>query len=71
VIADLAIEIAPVTVEHARLARDTYRAFGKGKHPARPNYGDCLAYAPSWATGEPLLFKGDDVAHTDVLRTPA
>jgi ribonuclease VapC len=47
VIADLAIETAPVTAEQARLARDAYRAFGKGHHPARPNYGDCLAYALS------------------------
>ena len=46
-IADLAIEIAPVTAEHARLARDAYCAFGKRHHPARPNYGDCLAYALS------------------------
>jgi len=47
VIADLAIETAPVTAEQARLARDAYRAFGEGHHPARPNYGDCLAYALS------------------------
>jgi len=43
VIVDLAIETAPLTAEHARLARDAYRAFGKGHHPARPDYGDWLA----------------------------
>lgn len=61
------IEIAPVTVEQARLARRAYRAFGRGSgHPARLNLGDCFAYALAKATGEPLLFKGEDFVHTDI-----
>jgi ribonuclease VapC len=61
------IQIVPVAFEQARHARYAYRNFGKGNHPARLNFGDCFAYALSKATGEPLLFKGDDFGHTDVL----
>lgn len=65
-IAGIAIE--PVTAEQARLGRAAYRDFGKGSgHPAQLNFGDCFAYALAKATGEPLLFKGDDFAHTDVI----
>jgi ribonuclease VapC len=61
------ISIEPVTPEQARLAREAYRDFGKGSgHPAKLNLGDCFAYALAKATGEPLLFKGDDFVHTDV-----
>ena len=61
------VEIEPVTVEHAQLARHAYRSFGKGSgHAAGLNFGDCFAYALARATGEPLLFKGDDFTHTDV-----
>jgi ribonuclease VapC len=61
------ISIEPVTLEQARLAREAYRDFGKGSgHPAKLNFGDCFAYALAKATGEPLLFKGDDFVHTDV-----
>ena len=63
-------EIEPVTRRHAEIARQAYRDFGKGSgHPARLNLGDCFAYALARATGESLLFKGDDFARTDV--TPA
>jgi ribonuclease VapC len=63
-----AIEIVPVSVAHAELARAAYRRYGIGtKHPARLNFGDCFAYALSKASGEPLLFKGDDFAQTDVV----
>ncbi len=66
-IATASIVIEPVTVEQARIARDAYRDFGKGSgHPAGLNFGDCFAYALAKATGEPLLFKGDDFARTDV-----
>ena len=58
--------IEPVTAEHARLARRAFRVFGKGNHPAGLNFGDCFAYALAKATGEPLLFKGDDFARTDI-----
>ena len=59
--------VEPVTEAHARIAREAYRDFGKGSgHPARLNFGDCFAYALARATGEPLVFKGDDFAHTDI-----
>jgi ribonuclease VapC len=61
--------VEAVTAEHAELARQAWRRFGKGRHPAGLNYGDCFSYALSRATGESLLFKGDDFAQTDV--TPA
>ena len=60
------IELAPVTPEHVEAARHAWRRFGKGNHRAALNFGDCLAYALAKTTGEPLLFKGDDFAHTDV-----
>ena len=59
-------EIIPVTLAHARIARAAYSQFGKGRHPARLNFGDCFAYALARETGEPLLYKGDDFALTDV-----
>lgn len=64
--ADFGIEIVPVTPEQASLAREAYRKFGKGKHPAKLNLGDCFAYALSKARGEPLLFKGEDFGLTDI-----
>ena len=63
---DAAIEPTPVTVEHMNAARRAWRRFGKGSHPAALNFGDCLAYALADVTGEPLLFKGEDFARTDV-----
>ena len=60
------IELAPVTPEHVEAARRAWRRFGKGNHRAALNFGDCFAYALAKATGEPLLFKGDDFAHTDI-----
>jgi ribonuclease VapC len=59
-------EVCPVTAETARIARDGWRRFGKGRHGARLNLGDCFAYALARERGEPLLFKGDDFAQTDV-----
>ncbi len=60
--------VEPVTEIQARLARDAYRDFGKGSgHPARLNFGDCFAYALAKVTGEPLLFKGADFGHTDIM----
>jgi ribonuclease VapC len=62
--------VEPVAEAHVRIARDAYRDFGQGSgHPAGLNFGDCFSYALAKVTGEPLLFKGDDFAHTDV--TPA
>ena len=61
-----AIEIVPVTAQQVAAARRAWREFGKGNHPASLNLGDCLAYALSEMTREPLLFKGQDFTHTDV-----
>ena len=62
--------VEPVTEAQARIAREAYRDFGRGSgHPARLNFGDCFAYALARLSGEPLLFKGDDLTHTDI--TPA
>ena len=62
------IGIEPVTEAQARVAREAYRDFGKGsRHPANLNFGDCFAYALAKTTGEPLLFKGDDFVHTDII----
>ncbi len=66
-LAQLDVEVIPVTAEQARIARAAYRDFGKGSgHPARLNFGDCFAYALATDTGEPLLFVGNDFRHTDV-----
>jgi ribonuclease VapC len=60
--------VDPVTEAQARIAREAYRDFGRGSgHPARLNFGDCFAYALAKATNEPLLFKGADFGHTDVM----
>lgn len=63
---DVEIAVAPVTLNQARIAREAYRDFGKGRHRAGLNLGDCFAYALAKEAGEPLLFKGDDFCHTDV-----
>ena len=60
------IELVPVTEDHARRARQAWRRFGKGNHPAGLNFGDCFAYALAEATREPLLYKGEDFARTDI-----
>ncbi|MEO6092392.1 MAG: type II toxin-antitoxin system VapC family toxin [Novosphingobium sp.] len=61
------IVVEPVTVEHGELARQAFVDFGKGRHKAGLNFGDCFSYALAKATGAPLLFKGDDFALTDVV----
>ncbi len=67
-ISDLAIKLVPFSESQAELARAAYREFGKHSgHPARLNFGDCFAYALARERGEPLLFKGDDFARTDVV----
>lgn len=68
-IAEAGIAVAPVTHELARRACAAWQAWGKGNHPAGLNFGDCFAYALAQERGEPLLFKGDDFARTDI--TPA
>jgi ribonuclease VapC len=60
------IIIVPVNREHALLARDAFRRFGKGRHKAGLNFGDCFSYALAKQTGEPLLYKGNDFSKTDI-----
>ncbi|HXN15702.1 MAG TPA: type II toxin-antitoxin system VapC family toxin [Usitatibacter sp.] len=60
------IVIEPVTEEQAHIARQAYTDFGKGRHRAGLNFGDCFAYALAKATGESLLFKGEDFKKTDI-----
>ena len=60
------IEIAIITPEQAQIARQAYQDFGKGRHKAGLNFGDCFAYALARITGEPLLFKGNDFVNTDL-----
>jgi ribonuclease VapC len=59
-------EVVPVDSDQVELARAAYRRFGKGRHPAGLNFGDCFAYALAVSLGEPLLFKGGDFRLTDV-----
>lgn len=59
-------EVVPVGEEQVSLARDAAHRFGRGRHPAGLNFGDCFSYALSVAREEPLLFVGDDFARTDV-----
>jgi len=60
------IELAPVDAEQAREARLAFSRFGKGRHPAGLNFGDCFAYALARVLGESLLFKGNDFSQTDI-----
>lgn len=65
----LRLVIEPVTVDQASLGRDAYRRYGIGSGgKAKLNFGDCFAYALAKSFAEPLLFKGDDFTHTDVIR---
>jgi ribonuclease VapC len=61
------IVIEPVTVDQAHAARQAFHDFGKGRHPAALNFGDCFDYALAKVTGEPLLFKGEDFKKTDIV----
>jgi ribonuclease VapC len=65
-ISKASIDLVPVDIEQAHIARLAFSRFGKGRHPAGLNYGDCFAYALATARGEPLLYKGADFALTDV-----
>ena len=60
------VEIVPFTAEQFEVAREAWRRYGKGRHSAGLNFGDCFAYALSITSGERLLFKGDDFAKTDI-----
>jgi ribonuclease VapC len=61
------IEIVAVDHEQAEIARIAWRQYGKGRHAAGLNYGDCFAYALAKVSGAPLLFKGDDFTQTDLV----
>jgi len=61
------IAIVSASVGQAQIARKAFRDFGKGRHPAGLNFGDCFSYALAKQRGEPLLFKGSDFSQTDVL----
>ena len=62
----IGLECVPLTASLGEVARDAWRRFGRGKHPANLNIGDCCSYALARVSGEPLLFKGDDFGRTDV-----
>ena len=61
------VVVVPVSLTQAKLALEAFRNFGKGRHPAGLNFGDCFSYALAKSAAEPLLFKGKDFAMTDVL----
>ena len=61
-----ALEVVPFTEDHFRIARSAYQRYGKGRHPAALNLGDCCSYALARFSGHPLLFKGEDFAKTDI-----
>ena len=63
---EAAVELVAVTTEQAQAARQAWRRFGRGNHPAALNFGDCFAYSLAEMSGEPLLFKGEDFARTDI-----
>ena len=63
---EVPIEIVPVSLEHADIAIEAFRRFGRGRHRAALNIGDCFSYALAQATDQPLLFMGDDFIHTDI-----
>jgi ribonuclease VapC len=60
------LEIVPVDADQAELARSAFRKYGKGRHPAGLNFGDCFSYALARSAGEPLLYKGSDFSQTDI-----
>lgn len=73
-IVDSSLAVIPFTPEHAALARQAFLIYGKGRHKAGLNFGDCISYAAAKLAGESLLFKGDDFRLTDVepaIQTPA
>jgi len=68
-LAKLKIEIIPFTAKQAEIARKAFRRYGRGRHGAKLNFGDCFAYALANDEQAPLLFKGDDFGQTDVTVT--
>ena len=64
------IQIVAVTPDQVDAGRQAFSMYGKGRHPAALNFGDCFSYALAKTSGEPLLFKGNDFSQTDVVITP-
>ncbi len=65
-LATAGVDLVAVDSEQAHVGRRAFSRFGRGRHRAALNYGDCFSYALAMVVGEPLLFKGDDFGHTDV-----
>lgn len=65
-LAEAEVDVVPFTASHAAVARDAFLRFGKGRHAAGLNFGDCIAYATAKLASQPLLFKGDDFQRTDI-----
>ena len=63
---ETSLDVVPFGDTHVRIAVDAFRRFGKGRHPASLSFGDCFSYALAKATGQSLLFKGNDFSQTDV-----
>ncbi|HJS89988.1 MAG TPA: type II toxin-antitoxin system VapC family toxin [Steroidobacteraceae bacterium] len=70
-IAKAQVSLVAVDEEQANLARRAFRKYGKGRHPAGLNFGDCFSYALAQSLNEPLLFKGNDFPQSDVTCHPA
>jgi len=66
-LSNLSLDVRPLDVSQGKLARDAFAKYGKGRHPAGLNFGDCFSYALAKARGDTLLFKGDDFANTDIM----
>jgi ribonuclease VapC len=60
------VQVVPVDSEQVEIARSAWRRYGKGRHAAGLNFGDCFAYALAAASGEPLLFAGEDFTRTGI-----
>ncbi len=67
---DSLVRIEVFTVEHAQWASEAFLRYGRGRHPARLNYGDCMVYGLAKALGQPILCKGNDFRQTDIRCLP-
>jgi ribonuclease VapC len=67
VLSELRLDVRAVDASQGKLARDAFAKYGKGRHPAGLNFGDCFTYALAKARDDVLLFKGDDFARTDIV----
>ena len=66
-VSELGIDVRPVDLDQGRIARSAFVRYGRGRHVAKLNFGDCFAYALAKAGDDTLLFKGDDFAKTDIV----